>query len=236
MAQEGGDRPVCRMWNGSPLADQPRGTRPHPSTRPSSPPGVVYAAEWLSRFRALYDAEAEDPRTSLGLFYERHRRFVAAPNGGGPNRPEYTYEEWNRAFAAFLGSLARDFGLVQTEDWTNEPQLIWIWHGRPERPAVTIREAKVATDSVVREDLPSVVGSGALLTVLVLYPDFPAPAGVVTFDEAIEHWRGRVGQELSNLGMGGEFLLTAISAFDWGLPAPWRGYAWHPVERAMKPV
>jgi len=208
--------------------------------RPEGPvvsaPGVVYAREWLARFRALYDQEAGDPRTALGLFYERHRRFVTGPAGSTPSRTEYTYEEWNRAFAAFLGSLAREFGLVQTDDWSNVPQLMWIWHGRPERPAVAIREAKVAGDAVVQDDLPSVVRSGALLSILVIYPDFPSLSGAQSFEEAAERWRCRVGDALDRIGMEREFLLTAISAFDWEVPAPWKGFAWFPSERSMRPL
>jgi len=204
--------------------------------RPPTVPDVIYAKEWLARFRALYDEEAGDPRTALGLFYERHRRFVAGPYGESPNRPEYTYEEWNRAFAAFLGTLAREFGLVQTDDWKNVPQLMWIWHNRPALPAVAIREAKVAGHALLDEDLPSVVSSGALLTVLIIYPDFPLPPGAGSFGEATEHWRMLVAGELSKIGLDREFLLTAISASDWDVPAPWKGYAWHPVERSMRPL
>ncbi|MGA7476532.1 MAG: hypothetical protein WBW47_04855 [Thermoplasmata archaeon] len=200
------------------------------------PSTVIYAKEWLARFRSQFDEAANDPRTALGLFYERHRRFVAGPGSLPPNRPEYTYEEWNRTFAAFLGSLARDFGLVQAPGWTDIPQLMWFWHGVPDRPAVAIREVKVAADSVVDHDIPSVVNSGALLTVLVIYPDYPAPLGAASVEEATERWRARVGDELARLGLTREFLLTTISAFDWDLPAPWKGFAWHPSERSMTPV
>ena len=197
---------------------------------------TIYAKEWLARFRAQFDAAADDPRTALGLFYERHRRFVSGPGGVPPNRAEYTYEEWNRTFETFLGSLARDFGLVQATVWTDLPQLVWLWHGVPESPAVAIREVKVAGDSIVKQDLPSVVRSGALLTVLVIYPDFPSPPGGSTVEEATERWRVRVGDELACLGMDREFLLTTISAFNWEIPAPWKGFAWCPNEHAMVPV
>jgi hypothetical protein len=202
----------------------------------ASPSGVIYAKEWLARFRSQFDEAADDPRTALGLFYERHRRFVAVPGPGSPALPEYTYEEWNRTFAVFLASLARDFGLVQAPTWTDVPQLIWFWHGLPDRPAVAIREVKVAGDAVVEQEVPSVVRSGALLTVMVLYPDFPARAGTTSVDEATEHWRAKVAEELARLGVTGEFLLTTISAFDWEIPAPWKGFAWHPSERSMTPV
>jgi len=131
--------------------------------RPRSPmmaplaPDVIYAKEWLARFRSLFDQEAADPRTALGLFYERHRRFVPVAGAVAPSRPEYTYEEWNRTFTAFLASLARDFGLVQTASWSDVPQLMWLWHGLPDRPAVAIREVKVAGEAIVREEVPSVV-------------------------------------------------------------------------------
>ena len=196
----------------------------------------IYAKEWLARFRSRFDDEASDPRTALGLFYERHRRFVAAPGGPQGPAPQYTYEEWNRAFAAFLASLARDFGLVQALGWTDVPQLMWFWHGVPDRPAVAIREVKVAGDAVVRQEVPSVVKAGALLTVLVLYPDAPLPAGATTVDEATESWKEKVAEELSRLGVTQEFLLATISALDWEVPAPWRGFAWQPRERAMSPI
>jgi len=203
----------------------------------SEPPaGLIYAREWLARFRSQFDEAASDPRTALGLFYERHRRFVAGPSSGTPGRPEYSFEEWNRTFAAFLGSLARDFGLVQAAGWTDLPQLMWFWHGLHDRPVVTIREAKVAGESIVQQDLPSVVKSGAQLTVLVIYPDFPSLGDAGSVEEATERWRSRVEEALGRLGLTREFLLTTISAFDWGIPAPWKGFAWRPAEHSMTPV
>jgi hypothetical protein len=197
---------------------------------------VIYAREWLARFRSQFDEAASDPRTALGLFYERHRRFVALPGSLPPSRPEYTYEEWNRTFATFLASLARDFGLVQTPGWTDLPQLMWFWNGVPDRPAVVIREVKVAGDAIVEQEIPSVVRSGALLSVLVIYPDFPPPPGAVSVEEATERWRARVAEKLDRLEMEREFLLTTISAFDWKIPAPWKGFAWRPRDRSMIPV
>jgi hypothetical protein len=78
-----------------------------------TPSSVIYAKEWLARFRSQFNEAASDPRTALGLFYERRRRFVVGPGSSLLDRPEYTYEEWNRTFATFLSSLAREFGLVQ---------------------------------------------------------------------------------------------------------------------------
>ena len=197
---------------------------------------VIYAKEWLARFRSQFDSAAADPRTALGLFYERHRRFVAATGNAPPSRPEYTYEEWNRTFTAFLASLARDFGLVQTAGWSDVPHLMWLWNGLPDRPAVAIREVKVAGEAIVHDEVPSVVKSGALLTVLVIYPDFPAPAGTGSVEQATEHWRAKVAEKLSQLGLTREFLLATISAFDFDIPAPWRGFAWCPSDRSMAPV
>jgi len=203
---------------------------------PRSDPEPIYAKAWLARFRSRFDEEAGDPRTALGLFYERHRRFVAAPGLDSGPTPTYTYEAWNRAFAAFLASLARDFGLVQSPGWTEVPQLLWFWHGVPDRPAVAIRELKVAGDSIVSQEVPSVVKSGALLTVLVLYPDAPAPSGAMNVEDATECWQHRVGEELSRLGVTQEFLLATLSALDWDVPAAWRGFAWQPRERTLAPV
>jgi len=197
---------------------------------------AIFAKEWLVRFRSQFDQEAADPRTALGLFYERHRRFVTAADRSPPSRPEYTYAEWNRTFTTFLASLAREFGLVQTAGWTDVPQLMWLWHGLPDRPAVAIREVKVAGDAIVHEEVPSIVRSGALLTVLVIYPDFPAPPGTHSVEEATEHWRAKVAEELAQLGVTGEFLLTTISAFDWEIPAPWKGFVWRSSDRSMIPV
>lgn len=196
----------------------------------------IYAQEWLSRFRALFDEAASDPRTALGLFYERQRRFVAVSGGIAGSPAEYTYEEWNRTFASFLASLARDFGLVQATGWTDTPQLMWFWNGQSDRPAVTIREVKVAGDAIVRHEIPSIVKSDALLTVLVIYPDFPALSEGETVEAATEQWRGKVAEELARLGMTREFLLATISAFDWEIPAPWKGFAWRPDDRSMVPV
>lgn len=197
---------------------------------------MIYAKEWIARFRAQFDEAASDPRTALGLFYERHRRFLAAPGTGSLDQPEYTFREWNRVFATFLASLARDFGLVQATGWTDVPQLMWFWHGVPQPPAVAIREVKVAGDSTVVQDLPSVVRSGALLSVLVLYPDYPALSGGHSIEDATQRWRERVAKELARLGMTREFLLATISAFDWDVPAPWKAFAWQPRDQSMDPV
>jgi hypothetical protein len=205
-------------------------------TNGESPRNPIYAREWLSRFRSQFDEAAADLRTGLGLFYDRHHRFVTGSTPADPDHPEYTDDEWNRTFAIFLSSLAREFGLVQAPGWTDLPQLMWFWHGVPDRPAVVIREVNVAADSVVEHDVPSMVETGALLSVLVIYPDYPPPAGVSSVEEATERWRARVEQELSRLGVRNEFLLTTISAYSWDLPAPWKGFAWQPEAQSMSAV
>ena len=199
-------------------------------------PAGIYAKEWMARFRALYDEEAGDPRTALGLFYERSRRFVVVGGAGSSSPVEFTFEQWNRTFATFLASLAREFGLVQAESWTDVPQLMWYWHGVPDSPAVAIRQVNVAGESVAQQDVPSIVRSGALLTVLLLYPDLPEPRSAHTLEQATDLWRARVSEELSHLGLEREFLLATMSAFDWQLPSSWRGFEWRPSERAMSPV
>lgn len=196
----------------------------------------IYAREWLTRFRTQFDEAAGDLRTGLGLFYERHRRFVIGSFPTDPDHPEYTDDEWNRTFATFLASLARDFGLVQAPGWTDLPQLMWFWHGVPDRPAVVIREVNVAADSIVEQDVPSMVETGALLTVLVIYPDYPSPAGAVSVEQATERWRARVEQRLARLRVQNEFLLTTISAYSWDVPAPWKGYVWQPGAQMMAPL
>jgi len=200
------------------------------------PPTVIYAREWLARFRSHFDEAAGDMRTGLGLFYDRHRRFVTGPTALDANAVEYTDDEWNRTFATFLSSLAREFGLVQAPGWEEVPQLMWFWHGVPDRPAVVIREVNVAGDTIVDQEIPAMVRSGALLTVLVIYPDYPSPPGASSVEEATEAWRTRVQEELTHLGVNNEFLLTTISAFSWEIPAPWKGFAWHPTQKAMSPV
>ena len=80
------------------------------------------------------------------------------------------------------------------------------------------------------------VKSGALLTVLVIYPDFPTPEGTRSVEDATELWKERVGAELDRIGLTREFLLATMSAFDWEIPAPWKGFAWRPYERSMIPV
>jgi len=208
----------------------------NPPKSSSESTGAIYAREWLTRFRSQFDEEAGDPRTALGLFYERRRRYVAVPGYSAGSATEYSYEEWNRTFATFLASLAREFGLVQAAGWTDVPQLMWFWHGVPDPPAVTIREVKVAGDAIVQQEIPSVVKSGALLTVLVMYPDSPPPSDSSSVDSETERWRAKVADELARVGLTREFLLTTISAFDWEIPAPWKGFAWCPNEHAMVPV
>lgn len=185
------------------------------------------ARQWYSRFREQFDAAASSGYTDLGLFYERHRKFVEYQHLSDPDHPEYTDAEWDRVMGGFLRSLAGEFGLVQAPDWEGGPEVIWFLPGVPQAPVVTIRAANSATDAVVSEALPQVVRSGAELAVLMMYPDYPCPPGTASIDDATTSWRARLEHELQHLGHSRGFLLLTISAYAWDLPAPWKGFVWN---------
>jgi hypothetical protein len=186
------------------------------------------ARTWLDRFREQYDAAAGSQFTELGLFYERHRKFIQYQRMSDPDHPEYSDAEWDRVMGSFLLGLAREFGLVQAPGGQGQHELSWFWPGVPQAPAATIRAANNATDSILTEDLPQVVRSGAELSVLVMYPDYPHPPGTDSIDDATTAWRSRVESELLRLGLDRGFLLLTISAYAWDVPAPWKGFVWNP--------
>jgi hypothetical protein len=188
----------------------------------------ISAREWFRRFRELYDRAADSPLTDLGLFYERHRQFVAYEAMSDPNHPEYTDEEWDRVMAGFLANLSGELGLVQARDWQGDASFEWFWPTDPQHAAVTIHPANHATEAVLRKDLPEVVKLGADLAVVLLYPDYPQPPGAEGIEEATREWRGRFETALRSLRPSRQFLLLTISAFVWDLPAPWRGFVWDP--------
>ena len=103
-------------------------------------PVRVGAWEWCRRFCELYNSSASSPLTMLGLFYERHRKFVEYGQRSDPGDPEYTDEEWTRVMATLLGELAGILGLVQAPDREGRPQLEWYLPGVPDKPTVIIRE------------------------------------------------------------------------------------------------
>ena len=159
---------------------------------------------------------------------------MVTPGSSPPSRPEYTYEEWNLTFAAFLDSLARDFGLVQATGGTDLPQLMWFWHafrtrrsrsGRSKRPPIRSWNTTFPRSS-----------SPGSLTVLVIYPGLSGSPRDLLGGRSDRALAGARREELARLGVQREFLLTTISAFDWEIPAPWKGFAWHPSERSMHPV
>jgi len=183
--------------------------------------------KWLDRFRDQFDVSAMSTYTDLGLFYERHRKFVEYQPMSDPNHPEYTDAEWDRVMGAFLDSLAGEFGMVQAADWEGRPELIWFWPGVPQAPAVTIRAANSASEAIVTEALPQIVRSGAELSVLLMYPDYPHPPGTTSIEEATADWRTRLEVALHGLKANRRFLLLTISAYAWDVPAPWKGFVWN---------
>jgi hypothetical protein len=205
--------------NGAPRSeDAPRSDGTPPLT----------AREWFRRFRERYGRSAESPLTDLGLFYERHRRFVDYYHVSDPSYPEYADEHWDRVMASFLAAFSGEFGLIQAPDWKGGPSIDWFGPGAPEKVAVTIRRANSATDAILTRDLPEVIASSAELSVLVMYPDYPKPPGTQGIDEATLAWKGRMERALASLRPSREFLLLTISAYAWDLPPPWKGYVWVP--------
>jgi hypothetical protein len=117
-----------------------------------------------------------------------------------------------------------EFVLFQAPDWEGRPSLDWFWPGVPQKAAVTIRPANLATDGILTRDLPEVVASSAELSVLVMYPDYPNPPGTQGIEEATDAWKDRLERALALLQPSRGFLLLTISAFAWDVPAPWKGH------------
>jgi hypothetical protein len=192
--------------------------------------------EWVRRFREHYDYSAESPLTDLGLFYERHRRFAEFDTVSDPSRPEYTDEEWDRAMTAFLFSLAREFGLIPATDPAGRFDVNWFWPGADTSVAVTIRPANNATDAILQRDLPEVVRTGAGLSVLILYPDYPNPPGTSGIDGAVREWQQRLARTLGSLRPARPFAILMISAYAWDVPAPWQAFIWDPRSARLEPA
>jgi hypothetical protein len=190
----------------------------------------------FGRFLRLYDASAADPTTELGLFFERHYRFIQYEELLDTNRPEYLDQEWNRVFSGFLASLAREFGFVPARQWTGPPGMVWFWPASPTEVGVIFQEANDALDSITVIDVPQLVREAAPLSVLVMYPDYPLAPGTLDLAGSTAQWRERVEQTLASLGPTGKFLLVTISAFAWELPSTWQGFAWDDRARQLVPV
>lgn len=191
------------------------------------------AQDWCHRFCERYDAAAGSTLTELGLFYERHGKFMEYGQRSDPDNPEYTDKEWNRVMASFLGQLAGDMGLVQAQDPEGRPQLEWYLPGVPDRPTVVIRSVSEATSAILSQDLVELSLLGSDLTVLLMYPDYPLPEGASTFEGATRTWRAQIAQRLSELRPERETLALMISAYSFELPAPWQGFVWNPNSGAL---
>lgn len=77
-------------------------------------PTRLRAREWFRGCREMYDSSAGSLLTELGLFYDRHRRFIEFGQRSDPTHPEYTDEEWDRVMTTPLGQMAEGRGLIQT--------------------------------------------------------------------------------------------------------------------------
>lgn len=190
--------------------------------------------DWFRRFRALYNASAASPLTELGIFYDRHRKFVEYSQRSDPANPEYTDEEWNRVMSTLFGELAGDLGLAQAPDSRGHPRLEWYLPGVTDRPSVVIWGTSEAAPTILTEDLAQLTRSGPDLSVVLMYPDYPYPEGASTYDEAALVWRRRLESRLYELRPGREILTLMISAYSFDLPAPWLGYLWRPSRAALE--
>jgi hypothetical protein len=172
----------------------------------------------------------------MGLFYERHRKFVEYGQRSDPGHPEYTDEEWNRVMASLLGDLAGNLGLVQAPDWQGRPQLEWFLPGVTDRPTVVVRDTSEATNTILTHDLAELARLNPELSVFLMYPDYPLPAGAATFEAATRDWSERIERRLAELRPQREVLTLMISAYSFDLPAPWKGFVWNPSSTSLEPV
>jgi hypothetical protein len=194
------------------------------------------AEEWFRRFSELYNASAGSTLTELGLFYDRHRKFVEYGQLSDPKDPEYTDEEWNRVMEDFLGKLAGDLGLVQAIDHEQTGRLEWYLPGVSDRPTVVIRSASDATSSILTRELVELSRARTDLSVFLMYPDYPPPEGSSTFDAAARAWRHRLEQRLIELRPQRKVLTLMISAYSFDIPAPWLGFVWNPSSASLDQV
>ncbi|MFZ0830006.1 MAG: hypothetical protein WCB18_05305 [Thermoplasmata archaeon] len=192
------------------------------------------AWDWFRRFCELYDSSASSMLTELGLFYDRHRKFSEYGQRSDPGDSQYTDEEWKRVMATMLGELAGNLGLVQAPDWEVRSQLEWFLPGVADKPMVVIRETPDATSAILTRDLAELAGLGSELTVFLMYPDYPLPAGVSTYEGAIRAWRELIEHRLAEILPKREMLALMISAYSFDLPAPWQGFVWNPSTRSLE--
>ena len=193
-----------------------------------------HAREWFRGFREMYDSSAGSLLTELGLFYDRHRKFIEFGQRSDPQHPEYSDDEWNRVMTTLFGQMAEDRGLIQTPEAGSPPELEWFLPGVIDRPTVIIRAASEANEVILERDLPKLSKSGAELGVFMMYPDYPLPAGTSTIDEATAAWEARLARRLDELEARQELLMLTISAYSFDLPAPWRGFLWDPSSHTLQ--
>ena len=193
-------------------------------------------AGWFHRFCELYDSSAGSLLTELGIFYDRHRKFVEHGQLSDPSNPEYTDGEWNRVMATVLGELAGEMGLVQAPDPECRGQLEWYLPGVTDRPSVVIRSVSEATNEMLTRDLVELSRFRSNLSVFVMYPDYPVPEGSSTFDGAVREWRRRIQRRLAELRPERELVTLMISAYSFDVPAPWRGYLWNRASASLEPL
>jgi hypothetical protein len=209
--------------SGGPLPGSTRATLPSPE-------------ELFGRFRGFYDACAADVRTELGLFYERHYKFVQYEQLLDTRRPEYFDREWNRVFSAFLAALGREFGFVPARPRVDEPGMVWYWPSTPMGVGAVFEEVNEARPSILTREVPQLVRDEPPLSVLIMYPDYPLAPGTLDLAASSERWRVGVEQALTELRARGHFLLLTISAYSWELPSTWAGFAWDPTSARLEAV
>jgi len=192
------------------------------------------ARDWFRRFRKRYNDSAGTLLTDLGLFYDRHRKFVEYGRRSDPSQPEYTNEEWNRVIATLLSGLAAELGLAQAPERDGRPQLEWYLPGVTDRPTVVIRDTSNATNTILTEDLVDLTHQGSDLSVLLVYPDYPCPEGTSSIEDATRAWRNRIEARLMELQPQRPVLAMMISAYSFDVPAPWQGFVWNPASSSLE--
>jgi hypothetical protein len=192
--------------------------------------------ELFDRFRALYDRQAEDQTTALGLFFERHQTTVRYQPAGNSPLPEYLEPEWKRVFDELLAAVAREFGLVPGTEWTGTPGMVWYWPSSPSEVAVLVQEAIVADETLLRREVPGLVADGAPLSFLIVYPDDPLPPDATDFVQSCETWRKDLEKALDDAQLAREFLVAMISAYSWEIPSSWIGFGWDSSSRRLVPL
>jgi hypothetical protein len=202
----------------------------------SFPPEALAPAEWFARFRQRYDLAAADPSTELGTFYDRHIRIAEGRHTETAVISEFTTDEWNSILDGIMGTLAADYGFYQTTDPSFRHDLLWFRSVEPMTLAALIVQEDEATEAVTEREIPHIVGGGADLGVLVLYPDDPMPEGASDLADATDLWKRRIESELAQHRPPRAFLLLTLGTNSWELPSRWCGFGWDPATQRLHPV